>query len=121
MRNIKAALLLLLLSGAVALPAEAARPIKFERQASPAGTLVIPLSSAADLQARGAVLDAASREAVGRALASARFDGKAGSKLSLRGIGAWSQILLVGTGPQPSAVPALHDIGGTAVQETASE
>jgi leucyl aminopeptidase len=113
--------ILLLLSTAAFVPAEAARPIRFERQAPPSGALVIPIASAADLPTRGALLDPASREAVARALAAAKFDGKVKSKLALRGIGPWSQILLVGTGPHPPTVPVLQDIGGIAAQETAAE
>jgi leucyl aminopeptidase len=118
--RIIAAACIFLLGGAAAMPADAARPIRFERQAAGQGALVIPLSSPADLAARGTLLDPASRDAVARALAAAKFDGKAKSKLALRGIGPWSQVLLVGTGPQLTA-PVLHDIGGTAVQETAME
>ncbi|MDT9599119.1 leucyl aminopeptidase [Sphingosinicella rhizophila] len=121
MRTIIAAAFPLLLLSAAADPAQAARPIQFERQAAPAGALVIPLSDAADLAARAPMLDPAAREAVARALAAAKFDGKAKSKLTLRGIGSWSQILVVGTGPDPLSTPVLHDIGGIAAQETAAE
>ena len=53
--------------------APAARPIQFAEQAPSGGALVLPLGSAADLATRGTMLDPATREAVGRALASAEF------------------------------------------------
>ena len=58
------------------------------------------------------------RSAIERALAAAEFDYKAKSKLSLRGIGPWSQILIVGTGAEPLTAARLQDIGGVAAQDT---
>jgi len=109
-----------LLAAATALtPATAARPIAFA--AAPAqqgGALVLPLASEADLAVRGAGLDAATRAAIGRAVAAADFDFKAGSTLALRGVGAWSQIVLIGAGAEPLTAATLQDIGGTAAAET---
>lgn len=119
MRFAAAALALVALSAAAA--AEAARPVRFAAEAERGGALILPLGADADLAARGTMLDAASRDAVGRALAAARFDYKKGKKLALRGIGPWSQILIVGTGSKPLGAAELHDIGGTAARETASE
>jgi leucyl aminopeptidase len=68
----------------------------------------------------GIALSAAERQAVTAAIAAASFDGKAGSTLSLRGIGAHPRILLVGTGATPSSL-ALAEAGGKAAQELKSE
>lgn len=115
MRRIAAALL----AAATALtPAVAARPIAFADAAPQAsGALVLPLGSAEELASRGASLDGGTRDAIGRALASAEFDYKHGSTLSLRGIGAWSQIVVIGTGSEPLTVAKLQDIGGKAASE----
>jgi leucyl aminopeptidase len=120
MRLLAAAALALVASTALA-PAQAARPVRFAAEAPQGGALVLPLASSADLGVRGTMLDAASRAAVDRALASAKFDYKAGSTLALRGVGAWSQILIVGMGTAPLGAPDLLDVGGTAMRETAGE
>jgi leucyl aminopeptidase len=108
-----------LLAATLLTPAEAARPVRFAAQAPQSGALVVPAGSAAELSARG--LDPATRQAVERALAAAEFEYKADSKLSLRGIGPWSQIVVVGIGSEPLTAAALQNIGGTAAQETAKE
>ncbi len=99
--------------------ADAARPVQFAARAPQSGALVVPVASAAELSARG--LDSATRQALERALTAAEFEYKADSKLALRGIGPWSQILVVGTGTEPLTAARLQDIGGTAAQETAKE
>lgn len=101
-------------------PADAARPVRFAAQAQQGGALVLPLASDADLATRGSLLDGATREAVTRALASAEFDYSANSTLTLRGIGPWSQIVIVGTGAGPLTPFQLQEIGGAAAAETAS-
>ena len=101
-----------------AAPADAARPVRFAAEMPQAGAIVIPLRDSGELAGRGAGLDAGTRSAIERALASAEFDYKAKSKLSLRGIGPWSQILVIGTGADPLTAASLQDIGGLAVQET---
>jgi len=118
MRLIAAAALLSL--SLPALPADAARPIRFASEAPRTGALVLPLGSAADLGTRGAMLDSATRAAVMRALTSAEFDYSANSTLALRGLGSWSQILVVGTGAGPLDAFKLQEIGGVAASETAS-
>jgi leucyl aminopeptidase len=57
-------------------------------------------------------------EAVVRAAAAARFEGKADATLSLRGLGGFERILLVGVGDRPLTHAALADLGGRAAQET---
>ncbi|HZF43524.1 MAG TPA: leucyl aminopeptidase [Sphingomonadaceae bacterium] len=115
------AAVLLLAATAPASLAHAARPIAFSSgmSSAPAGSaLVLPLSGVGDLDRRGASLDAATRAAVTRALASAKFDYAPESTLSLRGIGPWSQLVVVGTGPGPLDVVALQNLGGRAVAQT---
>jgi leucyl aminopeptidase len=99
-------------------PADAARPVRFATELPQRGAIVIPLRNAAELATRGAALDAGTRSAIERALASAEFDYEAKSKLSLRGIGPWSQIVVVGAGAEPLSAARLQDIGGVAAMET---
>ena len=113
--------LLAFLAAGAAGAAPAARPVQFAEQAPTAGALVLPLGSEAELATRGAMLDPTSRQAVGRALESAGFRFRAGDTLQLRGIGSWSQILIVGTAGQGDETVRLQAIGGTAAQETAGE
>jgi len=83
------------------------------------GSLVLPLSSEADIATRGAFLDAADRAAITRAAASARFNFNARQTLSLRGIGAWDRILVVGLGeaPPPRTLQAAGAVAGRALLE----
>ncbi len=88
-------------------PARAApaqtRAVTFAASAAPSGALVLPLSSEAELAARGAALDVATRQAIASALTAARFDYKARQTLSLHGVGGWDRILVVGLGEAPKA------------------
>jgi leucyl aminopeptidase len=88
-----------------AVPAPAVqRPVTFAATAgAPAGTLVLPLSKADDLAARGAGLDDAARAAVARALTAEDFKYAARKTVSLRGLGPWDRILVVGLGATPAA------------------
>lgn len=67
------------------------------------GALVLPLGAAGDLDARASLLSEADRAAVARALTAAEFNYNARQTLSLRGIGAWERILVVGLGATPDA------------------
>lgn len=109
-----------LLAGLLGTTAAQARPVAFaERMPDAGAAVVLPLAAKDDLAARGASLDAATRDAVGRALDAAAFDYKAKSTLVLRGIGAWKQIVVIGA--KDGVTPAgLQDIGGIAARETAS-
>ena len=100
---------------------DAARPIRFDDQPQPLGALILPLDSVGALQTTGSLLDGPTRDSVARALASADFRYRSGSHLSLRGIGSWSQILIVGTKSDESPVVRLQNIGGTGAQQTATE
>jgi len=89
-------------------PAQAAaalsRTVSFaESAAAASGTLVLPLGSAADLGTRGAGLDDGTRLGVERAIASAGFGYRARQTLTLRGVGDWDRILIVGLGANPDA------------------
>lgn len=64
------------------------------------GSLVIPLGGEADLASRAAALSEDERASITRALASARFRYGARQTLSLRGIGAWDRILIIGMGAE---------------------
>lgn len=98
----------------------AERSFAFTDNAAPGGALVI-LAATADLPAlTGVAVTDAERAAIAAAVAAGKFEGKAGSTLSLRGIGQWSRILLVGTGPNP-AMLAWAEAGGKAAQELMSE
>lgn len=80
------------------------RAVSFTTQAPAAGgLLVLPLSGEADLASRAASLTEADRAAVARALTSADFTYDARKTLTLRGIGAWDTILVVGLGEAPLA------------------
>ncbi|HWH18337.1 MAG TPA: leucyl aminopeptidase [Allosphingosinicella sp.] len=117
MRLLAAAFLL----ATASVSAEAARPVAFASQAQQGGALVLPLRNADHLGHAESVLDAASRQAVARALRDADFDFSRGSILSLRGIGPWSKIVVVGTGPIPFEAAAVQDFGAAAARETANE
>lgn len=84
-----------------AVPAQ--RPVRFSA-APPAagGVLILPLSAAGELETRGAILSADERASVGRALASARFTYGARQTQTLRGVGAWDKVLIVGLGATPT-------------------
>ena len=108
---------------ALALPggAKAMRPVAFAEQAPQSGALVLPLAKADELAVRGSMLDAPTREAVARALASAEFNYGAGESLTLRGLGPWSQIIIVGAGGDGSETARFQDLGGIAARASARE
>lgn len=77
------------------------------------GSLVLPLASAADLDTRGQSLTADERAAVSRAIEAAEFAYGARQTLTLRGIGGWRRILIVGLGETPSLL-TLQNAGAVA-------
>ena len=96
------------------------RPVRFETAVPAAGgTLVLPLTTDADLASRASALSDAERAAIQRALASAEFDYASGSALALRGIGNWDRIHVVGTGKDlsPAAVQKLGVMAGRALMK----
>lgn len=121
MRVLASAAAALLAATSLATPAVAQRPLSFAAAVPTAGTLVLPLGSAADLSRVGSSLDAAARGAVQRALASVDFDYARRSTLSLRGIGPYARILIIGTGQDPLATAALQELGAIAARDTATD
>ncbi|WP_333591759.1 leucyl aminopeptidase [Brevundimonas sp.] len=104
--------------------APAQRPVRFAADAPiVGGVLVLPLSAAAELETRGAVLTAEGRAALGRALTSARFGYGARQTLSLRGVGEWDRVLVVGLGATPTEndVQMSGAVAGRAVQSDAGQ
>lgn len=104
--------------------APAHRPVRFTADApAVGGVLVLPLSAAADLETRGAVLSADERTMVGRALASARFTYAARQTQTLRGVGGWDKVLVVGLGAAPSEndVQMSGAVVGRSVQSDAGQ
>jgi leucyl aminopeptidase len=110
--------------GSGVVPATAAnsaeRAIGFAATAPAGAALVVIMTDATLPPLDGVALSAAERQAVTAAATAAGFDGKAGSTLSLRGIGSFPRILLVGAGATPSSL-ALAEAGGKAAQELKSE
>lgn len=96
------------------------RLIAFADTAAAGGALVILTDSAALPSLTGVTLTAADRAAITAAIASAKYEGKAGSSLSLRGIGAYGRILLIGTG-KAATMLVRAEAGGKAAQDLASE
>ena len=92
------------------------RAVVFAGEAAPdAGSLVLPLAGIDDLAARAPFLAQADRDAIARAATSAEFAYGPRATLSLRGIGPWRRILLVGlgTGEAPDAM-TLQSAGAVA-------
>jgi leucyl aminopeptidase len=106
---------------ALATPADARRPVRFAAAPEAAGSLVLPLSSAAELATRGAMLDDAARASIARALEAAKFDYKEGSKLALRGIGPWRQLVVIGAGSGALDNRRAQNLAGSAVQAAGGE
>jgi len=111
-------------TGSGVVPATAAnsaeRAIDFAANAPASAALVVVMTDATLPPLDGVALGAAERAAVTAAIAAASFDGKAGTTLSLRGIGTHPRILLIGAGATPSSL-ALAEAGGKAAQELRSD
>jgi leucyl aminopeptidase len=106
---------------AIAMPADARRPIRFAASAEQTGTLVLPLASAGDLATRGSALDASARASVERALEAAKFDYKEGSKLALRGVGPYRQLIVIGAGAGALDARRAQNLAGSAMQAAGTE
>jgi leucyl aminopeptidase len=96
----------------------AERSISFSAVAREGGSLAILMASTNLPQLSGIPLSAEDRAAIHRAILSAKFDGAANSILSLRGIGSYAQILLIGTGTATAALD-WQVAGGVAARELA--
>ncbi len=89
---------------AAAAVASTQRPVTFVAQTPAAGgVLVLPLAAEGDLATRAGSLAPAEGEALARALTSAKFTYGEGKTLTLRGVGAWDAIHVVGLGDKPAA------------------
>ncbi|MCA3254211.1 MAG: leucyl aminopeptidase [Alphaproteobacteria bacterium] len=88
----------------------AQRPIAFATARPTSGVLVFAVRSKADI-------DAIAIPGVAAAAATAKFEGKAGKTLSLRGLGGYDRIVLAGAGDKPLSASDLADMGGTVAQE----
>jgi leucyl aminopeptidase len=95
-----------------------ARPIEFANRIGNDGALVIIMNNA-DLPEIG--LDAMTAAAVKSAVAAAKFEGKAGKTLSLRGIGRYALIYLIGTGSQGETAMRMREAGGKTAQDLKDE
>ena len=94
------------------------RAIRFLNAPAVGGALVVVMDSAT---LPGGVFDAASKASVEAAIAAAKFEGKEGSTLNLRGIGSFARILLVGTGTDGPIEKRMRNAGGKAAQELRAE
>jgi leucyl aminopeptidase len=94
------------------------RPISFATTAPTSGALVITMRNATlapDL------VDATTAQALNAAIAAAKFEGKEGSSLSLRGIGSYARILLSGIGEEGDRVTNIRNASGKAAQDLRDE
>jgi leucyl aminopeptidase len=96
----------------------AQRPIGFASSVPAGGALVITMQDAA---VSVGVLDAATGQAVTAAIAAAKYEGKEGSMLSLRGIGGYARIILAGTGSEGDRLTNIRNAVGKAAQELKDE
>ena len=108
------------LMACVALPAAAQRTISFDAYALPdSGTVAVPVREGELDGGAFADLDAATSGALSRAVAAARFKGRAESKLDLPGIAGFDRVLLVGVGKDELTPRVLEDFGGLVGQMAA--
>lgn len=98
----------------------AERPIAFAALAPEGGVLVILTSRGELPDLSGVILSSNDRSNISRAIADAKFDGAKSSTLSLRGVGPYARLLLIGTGPAPTKLD-WQISGGIAARELATE
>lgn len=94
------------------------RPIGFSSAMPSNGVLVIAMR---DATLPTGTVDSEMAKAIDAAIASAKYEGKEGSLLSLRGIGGYSRILLTGTGAEGSRLSNVRNAVGKAAQELKDE
>lgn len=87
------------------------RPINFAATAPTSGALVIIMRNAT---LPAGVVDPATAQALNAAIAAAKYEGKEGSNLSLRGIGNYPRIILSGTGEEGDRVTNIRNAAGKA-------
>ncbi len=96
----------------------AGRAIGFANRAAEEGVLAVFMRGST-LPAIG--MDPAAEASLKSAIAAAQFDGKSGSTLSLRGIGRYARIHLVGVSGDQESARHLRDAGGKLAQEMLDE
>jgi len=101
-----------------AAPAHAQRMVDFAATAPTSGTLVLPLSNAAEIATRAPGLDAAARDAVARALTAQEFDYEQGSTATVAAAGGYRSVVVIGMGSDTLAATDLHELGAVAARET---
>jgi leucyl aminopeptidase len=94
------------------------RPVEFSSRIGNEGVLVIVMT-VAELPDIG--LDAGTAAAVKSAATAAKFEGKAGSTLSLRGIGRYARIYIIGAAGEGEAAKRMREAGGKAAQDLKDE
>jgi leucyl aminopeptidase len=94
------------------------RPIGFGTSIAPDGVLVLLM---ADATIPNIGLDPALSAALKSAVDAAKFEGKAGSALTLRGIGKYARIQLIGVAGDADAVRRMRDAGGKIAQDLREE
>lgn len=94
------------------------RPIAFATRANDDGVLVILMR---DANLPQSALGNAAEASVKAAISAAKFEGKDGSKLVLRGIGRHARIDLVGVGNDGDAADRMRRAGGRVAQDLRDE
>ena len=94
------------------------RPINFAATAPTTGALVIVMRNAT---LPTDVVDAATAQALNSAISAAKFEGKEGSSLSLRGIGNYARIVLSGIGEEGDRITNIRNASGKAAQDLRDE
>lgn len=94
------------------------RPIGFSNSTPSSGALVIPMTNAT---VPAGTVEGQTLQAIDAAIAAGKYEGKSGSVLSLRGIGNYSRILLVGIGDEGDRANNIRDAAGKAAQELKDE
>ncbi len=94
------------------------RPVEFANRIGSDGVLAI-IMNGAELPDVG--LDAGTVAAIKSAASAANFQGKAGSTLSLRGIGRYARIHLVGAAGEGDMAKRMREAGGKTAQDLKDE
>ncbi|MFN3619430.1 leucyl aminopeptidase [Sphingorhabdus sp.] len=94
------------------------RPISFSATVPTSGALVIMMRNST---LPTDIVDMTTAQALNAAIAAAKFEGKEGTSLSLRGIGSYARIVLTGTGEEGDRVTNIRNASGKAAQDLRDE
>ncbi|MGL5838399.1 MAG: leucyl aminopeptidase [Sphingorhabdus sp.] len=94
------------------------RPVEFTNRIGNDGALVIVMTSP-ELPETG--VDPGTAAAIRSAITAAKYEGKEGSNLSLRGIGRYARIHLIGAAGEGNAANRMRAAGGKAAQDLKDE